>query len=72
MTELLEQAIIKLKSLPVSQQNAMATMILEELEDEQRWDEAFEHSPDALAFLADQAMAEYRAGNTQQLDPDTL
>ncbi|MCW5319592.1 hypothetical protein GTQ43_40460 [Nostoc sp. KVJ3] len=72
MTELLEQAIIKLKSLPVSQQNAMATMILEELEDEQRWDEAFERSPDALAFLAAQAMVEYRAGKTQQLDPDTL
>ncbi len=61
MTELLEQAIIKLKSLPVSQQNAMALMILEELEDEQRWDEAFERSPDALALLATQPMAEYRA-----------
>jgi hypothetical protein len=72
MTELLEQAIIKLKSLPVSQQNAMAMMILEELEDEQRWDEAFESSPDALALLAAQAMAEYRAGKTQQLDADTL
>ncbi len=72
MTELLEQAIIKLKSLPVSQQNAMAMMILEELEDEQRWDEAFESSPDGLALLAAQAMAEYRAGKTQQLDADTL
>lgn len=72
MTELLEQAIIKLKNLPASQQDAMATMILEELEDEKQWDEAFERSPDALAFLAFQAMAEYRAGKTQQLDPDTL
>ena len=72
MTELLEQAIIKLKNLPASQQNAMATMILEELEDEQRWDEAFERSPDKLALLAAEAMAEYRAGKTQPLDPDTL
>ncbi|WP_414566661.1 MULTISPECIES: hypothetical protein [unclassified Anabaena] len=72
MTELLEQAIIQLKSLPASQQDAMARMILEELEDEKRWDEAFERSSDALAFLASQAMAEYRAGKTQQLDPDTL
>jgi hypothetical protein len=69
MTELLEQAIIKLKSLPANQQDAMARMILEELEDEKRWDEAFERSPDALALLADQAMAEYGAGKTQQLDP---
>ncbi|MBE9004089.1 hypothetical protein IQ259_03360 [Fortiea sp. LEGE XX443] len=72
MTELLEQAIIKLKSLPVSQQDAMAKMILEELADEQQWDAAFESSPDALAFLAAQAMAEYCAGKTQQLDPNTL
>lgn len=72
MTELLEQAIIKLKSLPASQQDAMAKIILEELEDEQLWDEAFKRSPDALAFLAAQAMAEYRAGKTQHLDPDTL
>ncbi len=72
MTELLEQAIIKLKSLPASQQDVMATIILEELEDEQRWDEAFRSSPDALALLAAKAMTEYRAGKTQPLDPDTL
>jgi hypothetical protein len=72
MTELLEQAIIRLKSLPANQQDAIATMILEELEDEQKWNEAFERSPDALAILADQAMAEYHAGKTQNLDPDTL
>lgn len=47
-------------------------MILEELEDERSWDEAFARSPDGLAFLATEAMAEYRAGKTQELDPDTL
>ncbi len=35
-------------------------MILEELEDERRWDEAFAPSPDMLAKLATEAMAEYR------------
>jgi len=33
MTELLEQAIAKLKTLPASEQNAIAVMILEEIED---------------------------------------
>jgi hypothetical protein len=47
-------------------------MILEELEDEQRWDEAFSRSPDTLAKLAAMAMNEYRAGKTQELDPETL
>lgn len=43
-------------------------MILEELEDERYWDEAFARSPDVLAFLATEAMTEYRAGKTQELD----
>lgn len=36
MTDLLEKAIAKLKSLPASEQDAIAAMILEELEDEAR------------------------------------
>lgn len=72
MTELLEQAIAKLKNLPANEQDAIAAMILAELEDECRWDETFARSPDILAKLAAEAMAEYRAGKTQELDPDTL
>jgi hypothetical protein len=72
MTERLEQAIARLKTLPTDKQDAIATLILEELEEEQRWDESFARSPDLLAKLAAQAMAEYRAGETQELDPETL
>ena len=72
MTELLEQAIAKLKTLPTNEQDAMATMILEELEDDHQWDESFARSPDLLAKLAAEAMVEHHAGKTQQLDPETL
>lgn len=72
MTELLEQAIARLKTLPSSEQDAIATMIIEELEDERRWDESFARSPDLLAKLAAEAMTEHRAGKTQELDPETL
>ncbi|MEG4084096.1 hypothetical protein [Microcoleus sp. POL10_C6] len=72
MTELLERAIAKLKTLSASEQDALASMILEELEDERRWDQAFSRSPDTLAKLAATAMAEYHAGKTQELDPETL
>ncbi|MBD2496281.1 hypothetical protein [Nostoc sp. FACHB-280] len=72
MTELLEKAIAKLKTLPPKQQDAIASLILEELEDENIWDQAFEQSQDALAKLAAEAMAEYQAGKTQPLDPETL
>ncbi|PSB39867.1 hypothetical protein C7B69_01105 [filamentous cyanobacterium Phorm 46] len=79
MTELLERVIAKLKTLPASEQDALAkpskriaSMILEELQDDLRWERAFASSPDALAKLAANAMAEYRAGKTQELDPETL
>jgi len=52
MTELLDRAIAKLQTLPDSEQNAIAAIILEEIEDERRWDEAFSRSPDILARLA--------------------
>ena len=68
MTELLERAIARLKTLAASEQDAIAAMILEELEDEILWDEAFARSKDALAKLATEAMAEYRAGKTEELN----
>ncbi|MGH2412284.1 MAG: hypothetical protein ACRDEA_01015 [Microcystaceae cyanobacterium] len=72
MTELLEQAIAQLKTLPVSEQDAIAAIILEELEDEARWDATFAKSQDVLAKLAAEAIAEYRTGKTQALDPEIL
>lgn len=72
MTELLERAITKLQLLTENEQNAITAIILEEMEDEHRWDEAFSHSPDIQAKLAAAAMAEYRAGETQELNPETL
>ena len=72
MTELLEQAIARVKALSVDEQNAIAPLILEELEDESRWDKSFAGSHNLLAELAAEAMAEYHAGNSQELDPKKL
>ena len=72
MTELLEQAIARLKTLPSSEQDVIATIILEELEDELQWDATFARSQNTLAKLASVAMAEYHTGKTQELDPETL
>jgi hypothetical protein len=72
MTELLQQAIAKLKTRPTGEQDSIAALILEELEDDNRWDESFARAPDLLAKLAGEAMAEHRAGKTQELDPETL
>jgi hypothetical protein len=72
MAELLDQAFAEAAKLPRSQRDALASWILEELADEQRWDASFAASQDALARMADEALAEHRAGRTRPLDPDAL
>ncbi|MEH1811552.1 MAG: hypothetical protein V7K26_04975 [Nostoc sp.] len=51
---------------------AIALMILEELEDGVQWDKTFAKSQNFLAKVAGEAVADYRAGKTKALDPDTL
>ncbi|MEN9518671.1 MAG: hypothetical protein RLZZ381_1259 [Cyanobacteriota bacterium] len=72
MTELLRQAIAKVQNLPENEQDNIAAIILEELEDEAKWEESFTASQDLLASLASEAMQEYEAGETQELDPETI
>lgn len=72
MTKLLEKAFAEAAKLSESEQEALAAWILEELASERRWEEAFATSADTLARLANEAVTEHQAGNTQELDPDTL
>jgi hypothetical protein len=59
MTELLDRTITKLKTLSVEQQDAIAIIILEELEDEIQWNTSFERSQDIVAKIAEEAMSEH-------------
>lgn len=68
MTELLKKAIEAISKLPPESQDAIAARVLLELEDEARWDEAFASSQDKLARMADQAIAEFKAGKTVPLE----
>lgn len=72
MTKLLERAFTEAAKLPEQEQDALAAAILEELESERRWDELFERSGDVLSELAEEALAEHRAGRTRELDPEKL
>ena len=72
MTELLETALAELKKLPAEQQDAVASLILEEIASEQRWEQGFARSERALGQLADEALREHRARRTEPLDPDRL
>ena len=68
MTSLLKKAFRKAGQLPQDQQDALAAALLEELDSEDRWRQLLEKSPDALAALANEALAERRAGKTVSLD----
>jgi hypothetical protein len=71
MTPLMESVLARVEQLPASEQDALAQRILDELADEQ-WDKAFTDSTDKLAALADEALAEHRAGKTRLLEPEQL
>ena len=64
MTKLLQRAFDEASKLPEGEQDALGRILLEELASERRWDEIFAGSHDLLAELADQALADHRAGRT--------
>lgn len=67
MTKLLEKAFRAASRLPRSKQDALAALLLESIESERRWDELFAKSTRQLEFLAEEALAEHRAGKTRRL-----
>ena len=72
MTTLLEQAFQEAAKLPAAEQDLLASRLLAELAAEDDFDRALANSGDKLAQLAKQALAEHRAGLTQELDPDQI
>jgi hypothetical protein len=72
MTELLKKAFDEASRLPREQQDAIASLLLKELQSDRHWDRAFEKSQDALAKLADEALAEDERGDTEDLNPSSL
>lgn len=63
MTTALKKIMAKLDKMPVSEQNAIASLLNEEL----AWKKSFEKSQDELQFLAVEALVEYKKGKTQPL-----
>ena len=72
MTKLLEQAFAKAAKLSPAEQDLLASRLLAELADENAFDRAIASSADKLASLAKEALAEHRAGQTQEVDPERL
>lgn len=72
MTRLLKQAFEAASRLPEDEQDALAALILEEVEAEGDWQKSFAASQEQLGRLADEALEDHRKGRTQRLDSDKM
>ena len=72
MSQLLDQAIAAARKLSDEQQDAIAALILEEIEEDRRWEEALARSPGKLAALATRAEEQVRAGRCRAVGFDEL
>ena len=69
MTELLERAITAVKMLPSEVQDAIASRLLSEIDDEQQWNIRFMMTTDTQwDYLADQVRRSIAAGKNTPLD----
>jgi hypothetical protein len=60
MTGLLEEALRRVESLSREEQDAIASQIMETLDDEEAWARSFREKPEVLRSLASEALEEHR------------
>jgi hypothetical protein len=72
MTTLLEKAFAEAAKKSPEEQDVLAARLLAELAAADAFDRAIAESADKLARLAQEAVAEHRAGKTEVLDPEQL
>jgi len=68
----LGEVLLQARMVPQVDQQALAKLLTAEASDERKWQRSFAASRDRLGELADEALGEYRSGQTQVLDPDKL
>jgi hypothetical protein len=68
MTGLLAKALRRVESLSPEEQDAIASQIIETLDDEEAWARSFRQDPSLLRSLAREALEEHRRDETRPLD----
>jgi len=72
MSQLLDQAMAEARKLSDAEQDTIAAIILEELEDDRRWEESLARTPGKLAALAARAEKQVQAGQCRTAGFDEL
>jgi hypothetical protein len=68
MTTALQVAFAKAAALPPERQETIAAILLEEIAVDDRWQQSFAQSQDALSKLAAEALDEDAQGRTLDMD----
>jgi hypothetical protein len=69
MNALLEKALAEVARLPDAEQEAIASLILDEIAAEQGWDERFARTQNQLGELVRRARANFESGDVLPFDP---
>lgn len=65
MSDTFTQAFQIASKLPPKDREALGALLLQEIQSDKRWSELFASSQDLLSKLADEALAEHKAGKTK-------
>jgi len=68
MTQALSTAVATAAQLPEEEQDALAAILLEEMESEERWSALFADSLNLLEQMANEAIQDFQAGRVQPID----
>ena len=69
MNEMLKQAFAEAAKLPEDSQEAIASLVMEEIRSDRGWDERFANSQDLLGALVRQARDDVARGDVLPYDP---
>ncbi len=68
MTQALSAAVATAAQLPEEEQDALAAILLEEMESEERWSTLFADAQNLLERMAKEAIQDFQAGRVQPID----
>ena len=72
MSQLLDQAMAEARKLSELEQDAIAALILAEIEDDRRWEQSLARSPGKLAALMNRAAEQVNTGHCRTAGFDEL
>jgi hypothetical protein len=72
MTKALQEAIERLKQAPEDRQDALAALLLHELEEDERWASSTAAHSEKLRGFVEDVLEANRRGEYEPLDPDQL